>query len=106
MGSLRAAVFLVQRFDISAITESRHLTEMRNTANNEPVKSTAITLTSSRGRARSFLNVSTTHYLCWYCAKQLGPVFTSVTKNGQTLRVHGDCRAPASALVDGIAAVK
>lgn len=42
--------FLGSRFDISAIRESRHLTEMRNTADNAQVKSTAITVSLARRR--------------------------------------------------------
>jgi hypothetical protein len=57
-------------------------------------------ITSALRAAPVYLNVPTTHYLCWYCAKQLGGVFTSVRKNDQTLRVHLPCRSPAGALVE------
>lgn len=37
--------------------------------------------------------------LCWFCAKQLGPIFTSVKKNGVDLRVHPECRPEALTVV-------
>lgn len=59
-----------------------------------------LAITSAGPDVRTVIpNAPSTHYLCWYCAKLLGPVFTSVSKNGETLRVHLACRAPAAELV-------
>lgn len=49
-------------------------------------------------RRPSLIDRRTPHFLCWYCAKQLPANFTSVEKNGETLRVHYECRPMAAEL--------
>ena len=36
---------------------------------------------------------------CWFCDKQLTPVFTSVRRGDNSYRVHGECRAPAERMI-------